>query len=201
MSKTVGNVVDPNELIDQYGLDAFRYFFSRHIPTLDDGDFTWEKFENAYNTELGNDLGNLVSRVASMITRYQEGVIGELTQGDHDAKPYYDAMNDLRFNQAVDEIWGTVRSLNRYIEVVKPWDIAKNRATDPDAEAHLNEVLAHAVTTLLQIAEQLTPFLPGTAEAIKATFGTGVVVPIVAEGGLFPKVYQHTTDPRAPKAN
>jgi methionyl-tRNA synthetase len=201
MSKTVGNVVDPNELIDQYGLDAFRYFFSRHIPTLDDGDFTWEKFENAYNTELGNDLGNLVSRVASMITRYQEGVIGELTQGDHDAKPYYDAMNDLRFNQAVDEIWGTVRSLNRYIEVVKPWDIAKNRASDPDAEAHLNEVLAHAVTTLLQIAEQLTPFLPGTAEAIKATFGTGVVVPIVAEGGLFPKVYQHTTDPRAPKAN
>ena len=69
MSKTVGNVVDPNEIIDQYGLDAFRYFFSRHIPTLDDGDFTWEKFETAYNTELGNDLGNLVQRVASMITQ------------------------------------------------------------------------------------------------------------------------------------
>ena len=56
MSKTVGNVVDPNEIIDQYGVDAFRYYFSRHIPTLDDGDFTWEKFETAYNNELANDL-------------------------------------------------------------------------------------------------------------------------------------------------
>lgn len=200
MSKTVGNVVDPNEIIDQYGLDAFRYFFSRHIPTLDDGDFTWEKFENAYNTELGNDLGNLISRVASMITRYQGGVIGEVSQGDHDSKPYYDAMSELRFNQAMDEVWTTVRSLNRYIEVVKPWEIAKNRATDTEAEAHLAEVLAHAATTLLQIAEQLTPLLPGTAEMIKKTFGTGVVVPVESVGGLFPKIYNHTTDPRASKA-
>ncbi|MCD8561711.1 methionine--tRNA ligase [Candidatus Saccharibacteria bacterium] len=78
MSKTVGNIVDPNEIIDQYGLDAFRYYFSRHIPTLDDGDFTWEKLETAYNTELGNDLGNLIQRVAGMISRYQAGVIGRV---------------------------------------------------------------------------------------------------------------------------
>ena len=200
MSKTVGNVVDPNEIIDTYGLDAFRYFFSRHIPTLDDGDFTWEKFENAYNTELGNDLGNLISRVASMVSRYQGGVIGDVPQGDHDMKPYFDAMNELRFNHAMDEVWVTVRSLNRYIEVVKPWEIAKSRATDPEAESHLNEVLGQAASTLLQIADQLTPFLPDTAEAIKKTFGTGVIVPIESEGGLFPKIYRHTTDPRATKA-
>lgn len=201
MSKTVGNVVDPIEIIDHYGLDAFRYFFSRHIPTLDDGDFTWEKFETAYNTELGNDLGNLISRVASMISRYQGGVIGDIAQGsDHDTKPYYDAMTDLRFNQAMDEIWVSVRSLNRYIEVVKPWEIAKQRDTDPDATAHLEEVLGRAAGSLLQIAEQLTPFLPGTAETIKRTFGAGVIVPIEAEGGLFPKRYLHTADPRAPKA-
>ena len=201
MSKTVGNVVDPNEIIDQYGLDAFRYFFSRHIPTLDDGDFTWEKFETAYNTELGNDLGNVISRVASMISRYQGGVIGEIAQGsDHDTKPYYDAMTELRFNQAMDEVWVSVRSLNRYIEVVKPWEIAKQRDTDPEAAAHLEEVLGRAAGRLLQIAEQLTQFLPGTAEAIKRTFGTGVIVPLDAEGGLFPKKYLHTADPRAPKA-
>lgn len=78
MSKTVGNVIDPNEVIDGYGLDAFRYYMARHIPTQDDGDFTWEKLEKAYNNELGNDLGNLVQRVASMVTRYQAGVVGEI---------------------------------------------------------------------------------------------------------------------------
>jgi methionyl-tRNA synthetase len=199
ISKSVGNVVDPNQIIDDYGLDAFRYFFSRHIPTLDDGDFTWEKFENAYNLELSNDLGNLVSRVASMVSRYQSGVIGDAPQGDHDMKPYFDAMNELRFNNAMDEIWTTVRSLNRYIEMVKPWEIAKKRETEPEAEAHLGEVLAQAVGTLLQIATQLTPFLPTTADAIKRTFGSGVIVPVEAVGGLFPKVYKHTTDPRDQK--
>jgi methionyl-tRNA synthetase len=198
MSKTVGNVVDPNEIIDQYGLDAFRYFFSRHISTLDDSDFTWEKFETAYNTELGNDLGNLVQRVASMITRYQAGVIGEAPSGEHDMQPYREAMEALNFNKAVDEVWVNVRSLNQFIENVKPWEIAKKRETDPEAEAHLGEVLAHAVGTLLQIADLLVPFLPATAQKIHAMLGTGVVVPV--EGVLFPKVYLHTPDPHAPKA-
>jgi len=199
MSKTVGNVVDPNEIIDQYGLDAFRYFFSRHIPTLDDGDFTWEKFENAYNLELGNDLGNLISRVAGMVTRYQSGVIGDAPKGDHDMKPYFDAMNSLRFNQAMDDVWGTVRALNKYIEMVKPWEIAKKRESDPEAEAHLAEVLGHAVGTLLQVADQLTPFLPQTSDVIKKTFATGVIVPLESVGGLFPKIYKHTPDPHAKK--
>jgi methionyl-tRNA synthetase len=199
MSKTVGNVVDPNQIIDEYGLDAFRYFFSRHIPTQDDGDFTWEKFESAYNNELGNDLGNLVSRVASMVTRYQSGVIGDAPQGDHDPKAYFDAMSGLRFDTAIDETWIKVRALNKYIETVKPWEIAKKRETDPDAEGHLGEVLAQAVGSLLQIADQLKPFLPETAETIEKTFASGVIVPLEKQGGLFPKIYQHTSDPRAPK--
>ena len=199
MSKTVGNVVDPNQIIDEYGLDAWRYFFARHIPTQDDGDFTWEKFENAYNQELGNDLGNLVSRVTSMITRYQSGVIGDAPKGDHDMKPYFDAMNELKFNVALDETWRKVQALNKYIEMVKPWEIAKQREKDPEAEAHLGEVLGQAVGSLLQIADQLTPFLPAAAEAIKKMFGTGVIVPLENTGGLFPKIYHHTSDPRAGK--
>ncbi len=197
ISKTVGNVIDPVEIIDGYGADAFRYFFSRHIPTQDDGDFTWEKFETAYNTELGNDLGNLVQRVASMISRYQAGVIGEAPQAEHDMQPYREAMEYLRFNEALDHVWGTVRSLNRYLENVKPWEVAKRRENDQDAAEHLGEILATAVGTLLQVADLLVPFMPRTADYIHKTFETGVVVP--QEGVLFPKIYKHTPDPHAAK--
>ena len=79
MSKSIGNVVDPMEVIENYGVDGFRYYFARHIPTLDDGDFAG-KFETAYNTELSNELGNLVQRVVAMVNRYQAGVIGEARQ-------------------------------------------------------------------------------------------------------------------------
>jgi methionyl-tRNA synthetase len=195
ISKTVGNVIDPNAIIDDYGLDAFRYFFTRHIPTQDDGDFTWEKFENAYNNELGNDLGNLVQRVSMMITRYQAGVIGEAPQAEHDMQPYREAMESLNFNEALDKVWLTVRSLNQYLESVKPWEVAKNRETDTEAEGHLSEILSTAVGALMQIADLLVPFMPNTAAAIHKTFETGVVVPI--DGVLFPKIYKHTPDPHA----
>ncbi len=196
MSKTVGNVVDPNEVIDQYGLDAFRYFFSRHIPTQDDGDFTWEKFENAYNNELGNDLGNLVQRVAGMVTRYQAGVVSDGVQPEHDMQPYRLAMEELTFNRALDEVWVIIRGLNLYIDTVKPWVIAKKRESDPEAEPHLAEVLSYAVGTLLQIGDLLIPFMPNAAAAIHKAFdGEAIQVPPM----LFPRIYQHTPDPRAPK--
>lgn len=198
MSKTVGNVIDPIEIIDNYGVDAFRYFFARHIPTQDDGDFTWEKFETIYNSELGNDLGNLIQRVAAMITRYQSGVIGEAPQSEHDMNPYRTAMAELRFNEALDAVWSNVRNLNQYLERVKPWEVAKTRETDKESADHLSEILATAVGTLMQIADLLVPFMPHTSEFIHKTFETGVV----QDQGrvLYPKIYNHTTDPRAPKA-
>lgn len=194
MSKSVGNSIDPNEIIDQYGLDAFRYFFSRHIPTLDDGDFTWEKFENAYNNELGNELGNLIQRVASMINRYQSGVVADIIKGEHDTQAYRDYMDRLEFNRAFDEIWNMVRSLNVYIEEVKPWQVAKLGETDPEAKEHLEEILAYASGSLLQISDLLRPFLPGTAKTINDIFSTGVVK-LPPSGVLFPKVYLHTKAP------
>lgn len=197
MSKTVGNVVDPNEIIDTYGVDAFRYFFARHIPTQDDGDFTWEKFEGAYNSELGNDLGNVVQRIASMIVRYQAGVIGEAPQSEHDMQLYRDAMDMLEFDKALDQIWLMVRGLNQYIDTVKPWEIAKTKDTDPEAAEHLSEVLATGVGTLMQIADLLVPFMPATAKIIHDTFGTGVVP--APPNVMFPKIYKHTPDPHGAK--
>lgn len=199
ISKTVGNVIDPNEIIDQYGVDAFRYFFSRHIPTYEDGDFTWEKFEAAYNGELGNDLGNLVQRVASMIVKYEAGVIGESEQAEHDMSAYHDALDSLQFDKAIDEVWGMVRSLNQYIDNVKPWEIAKRIGKDTDAESHLSDVLSHCAGALIQIGDLLVPFLPDTAAKIHAVFESGVVKPL--EGTMFPRIYLHTKDPNNPTAN
>ncbi|MBC7746649.1 methionine--tRNA ligase [Pedobacter sp.] len=197
MSKTIGNVIDPMEIIENYGLDTFRYYFSRHIPTLDDGDFTWEKFENAYNNELSNELGNLVQRVVAMINRYQSGVVGDSLRAAHDSQLFHDAMHALTFNKAIDELWLMVRSLNQYLEEVKPWEVAKTKDTDPDAEAHLSEILSHAVGTLQQLATLIYPFLPQTSEAITKIFEGGVITPY--QGVLFPKIYLHTPDPHAPK--
>lgn len=190
ISKTVGNVIDPNEIIDQYGVDAFRYFFSRHIPTLDDGDFTWETFENAYNNELANELGNLIQRVGSMINRYQSGVIGDFPKPEHDTKQYRDYMADLKFDKAMDEVWAMVRGLNVYIDEVKPWQVAKQAEQDPEAKEHLDGILAYASGSLLQIADLLVPFLPDTAQKIHEVFETGVVK--LPEGVLFPKIHNHT---------
>lgn len=193
MSKSIGNVVAPLDIIDTYGVDAFRYYFLRHVPTIDDGDFTWEKFETAYNNELGNELGNLVQRVAAMINRYQQGVIGDLPRPEHDAGPYHEEIANLRIDRAIDAVWVMVRNLNIYLEEVKPWEIAKK----PEDAEHLQEVLAYAAGSLQQIADLLWPFLPTTAETIRHIFEGGTVKHY--QGVLFPKVYKHTQDPRAPK--
>lgn len=180
MSKSIGNVVAPAEIVEKYGTDAFRYYFLRHIPSYNDGDFSWELFEKAYNNELANELGNAVQRTAAMIMKYQNGIIGQIPEASHDSAPVARAMEDCRFDRAFDEIWDQVRGLNQYIDEEKPWQIAKE-----NDEQHLQEVLAYQVSCLLEIADLLTPLLPQTAEKINHVFEKGVVQPI--EGTLFPK--------------
>lgn len=179
MSKSLGNSVSPAEIVDKYGTDAFRYFFLRHIPSYEDGDFSWEKFEAAYNNELANELGNTVNRTVAMLGKYQSGAIGQVPVANHDTGQYHEALDACRFDRALDEIWEQIRGLNQYIDEEKPWEVAK------EDTGHLQEVLAYMVSCLLEISELLEPLLPETAAKIKDIFGTGIVKPI--DGTLFPK--------------
>jgi methionyl-tRNA synthetase len=183
MSKSLGNVVSPKEIVEKYGVDAFRYYFLRHIPSYNDGDFSWDAFEASYNNELANELGNAVQRTAAMITKYQGGIIGDIPPARHDKAPVEEAIAQCRFDRALDEIWDQVRGLNQYIDEEKPWTIAKEGDSD-----HLREVLAYQASCLLEVADLLEPFLPETATKIKAVFEEGIVRPI--EGTLFPKADQ-----------
>ncbi len=180
MSKTLGNVIHPKQIIDEYGVDAYRYFFLRHVPSYEDGDFSWQRFHDSYNNELANELGNAVQRTAAMITQYQKGVTGTSPPAEHDVAQYHAALESCHFDRALDEVWEQVRGLNQYIDEAKPWEINKKG----DSE-HLQEVLAYQVSCLLEIADMLVPFLPETAAKIQKAFAEGLVSPI--EGTLFPK--------------
>ena len=180
MSKSLGNVIAAKDVVAKYGVDPTRYYFMRHMPAYEDGDFSWERLEAAYNSELADQLGNAVSRTAAMIKNYQNGLIGNIPDAKHDVAPYREAIENCRFDIALEHVWEQVRGLNQYIEEAKPWLIAK--AGDKD---HLREVLAYLVANLLEISILLEPFLPDTAAKIKATFESGVLKALA--GPLFPK--------------
>lgn len=180
MSKSLGNVLHPQKIIDEYGTDALRYYFLRHIPSYEDGDFSWERLHAAYNNELANELGNVVQRTAAMIKQYQNGIVGTMPEAEHDQAQYWAALEDCRFDRALGEVWQQIRGLNQYIDETKPWEI--NKKGDAD---HLREVLAYLVSCILEIAEMLQPFMPETAEKITYGFADGVVRPM--ETSLFPR--------------
>jgi methionyl-tRNA synthetase len=180
MSKSLGNYITPKEILEKYGTDAFRYYFLRHIPSYNDGDFSWAAFEASYNNELANELGNAVQRTAVMVQKYQDGLIGDIPPAQHDIAQYQAAMEKCRFDRALDHVWDQVRGLNQYIDEEKPWEIAKQKDDE-----HLREVLAYQASALLEIAELLEPFLPETAKKISVMFSEGIVRP--SEQTLFPK--------------
>jgi methionyl-tRNA synthetase len=187
MSKTLGNVVAPKDIVAKYGTDAFRYFFMRHIPSYEDGDFSWARLEAAYNSELADQLGNAVSRTAAMISKYQKGMIGDIPPAEHDINSYREALEACRFDKALEEVWEQVKGLNQYVDEEKPWEVAKSGDED-----HLREILANMAGMLLEVSELLTPFMPETAEKIQQVFGSGILKPLPAS--LFPK---HETEPAA----
>ena len=177
MSKSIGNVVDPVEVLDSHGVAAFRYYFLRHVDTFADSDFTWDKFENAYNNELANDLGNLVQRLATMCKKNDFSL--ENTPKPKLDQAYTDLMDNFRFKEAFDYTWEKIQSINKKIDDKKPWLLAKEkRATE------LKEVLSELVTDLIEANQMLSPFLPETSKKIQEIFKNPITPP---QSPLFPK--------------
>jgi len=183
MSKTLGNVAYPEDIVSIFGTDAARYFNARYIPSHKDGDFTWQKMLNVYNNDLINGLGNVVQRTSMMIGKYLGGEIGEKLPGSrHDHTAYHEALKDYRFDKALEWVFGIVDGVNKYLEQTKPWMLAK----DESNQEHVKEILLTCVADLREIAELLAPFMPQTAEMISSVFGGSVLNP--PQGPVFPRV-------------
>jgi methionyl-tRNA synthetase len=182
ISKSLGNVVHPKDIVDKYGVDAFRYYFLRHIPSYDDGNFSWKRLEDAYNNELANELGNALQRTLTMVDKYLDGKIKHKPGSDHDMTRFAEAVAACKFDRALDEVWEHIRGINQFIDQEKPWAIAK----DGDTE-HLEEVLSHMVGSLLITADLLEPFLPSTSERMTELLSAPKLV--APEQTLFPKKY------------
>ncbi len=176
MSKSIGNVINPVEVIERHGIDAFRYYFLRHVDTFADSDFTWEKFEEAYNNELANDLGNIVQRLSTLAAKNGFKMPDYLPEISTE---YTDLMDKFEFSKAMDYIWTNLQDLNRRINDEKPWELAKNGDTEK-----LHNCLHSLISDLLNANLMLSPFLPNVTEKIEQIFASEIIPPEVP---LFPK--------------
>ncbi len=178
MSKSVGNVVDPNVLVDKYGVDAIRYFLLREIAFGQDGNFSNEALIQRINSDLANDLGNLVSRTAGMIEKYFGGTLPKdrtETPFDADLKATVaeiipkveEKMDNMFFSDALIEIWNLIRRTNKYIDETQPWILCK----DEEKKGELANALYHVAESIRIVSIMIKPFMPNTPEKIWASFG------------------------------
>lgn len=179
MSKSKGNVVYPEMLIERYGLDAVRYFLLRELPFGQDGVFSPESFVERVNFDLANDLGNLLNRTVSMINKYFGGEIpayaGQVTEFDQTLEDFIKTtvekveknFEDMQFSIVLADIWALVARTNKYIDETAPWVLAKDEAN----KEKLASVMNHLAESLRQIAIMIEPFMPRTTPQIFAQLG------------------------------
>ncbi|MDB4885983.1 MAG: hypothetical protein JWN79_1421 [Gemmatimonadetes bacterium] len=177
-SKSSGVRLDLDEAVDKYGADAFRYFLLREVPFDADGTFSWERFDERYNSDLANSWGNLASRVIAMVEKYRGGVVpaGASDEADradaHDIAAYHAAMDGTRgflLHEALGRAMACVTRGNEYVQTMQPWAIAKR--DDEDGRRALDHVLASLVRQLARQAVLLAPFVPQKAQALWTQLG------------------------------
>ncbi|MEI6533216.1 MAG: methionine--tRNA ligase [Candidatus Roizmanbacteria bacterium] len=160
ISKSLGNVIDPFEVAKEYGVEAVRYYLLREIPSANDGDFSYQRMDQLYTSELANELGNLISRITTLSET--DGIIFEKT-----IEPQWNIisehMNNFRYNVALEAIWGKIKELNRSINEFAPW---KKSSEDR------KEFLLSSLTEIHQVGLLIQPFMPNTAlQILEATQG------------------------------
>ena len=202
MSKSLGNVVDPFEYVDKYGVEALRYYLLREIPTMDDGDFAHKRFKDLYNSELANSLGNLVNRILMMTERYCDAKVPKRAAGGEMEKiiekffdDYEKAFEKFDLKAACECIVDLTDYANKYIDDEKPWIKAKEKSD-------VGEVMYRLLEILRVLAVLLVPILPESSskiasclnlkvEDLKLEKGWGILeegTPIKSSGVLFPRI-------------
>ena len=178
MSKSKGNVIYPETLIDRYGLDSTRYFLLREMPVNQDGIFSPEAFVERYNFDLCNDLSNLVNRTVSMVNKYFEGHVPEYNgtpnavdeeledYATEKIKKFEEKLNEYEIANALQEIWDFIARTNKYIDETMPWTLAKEEKTE-----ELKSVMYHLIENLRKIAILIKPFMTDTANNILRQIG------------------------------
>ena len=201
MSKSLGNVLDPFAVIERFGADALRFYLLRDVPFGQDGSVSTAAFEQRYESELANELGNLASRTIAMIERYRDGAFrrrrgrrGAARGLRRPAERVSAQLDGAELTAALDEIWQRVRRLNRYVEEQAPWQLAKDDARAED----LDRVLRTLAEGLRSVTVLLWPYLPASAERLLAAlgapdvslagaaFGAGAIERVSAIESLFP---------------
>ena len=183
MSKSKGNVIYPEMLVERFGLDPLRYYLMRSLPVGSDGTFTPEDYLARINYELANDLGNLLNRTVAMINKYFDGQVPAYIENvtDYDAdlakvvaeniEEFHKQMNAVDFPRALDAVWNIISRTNKYIDETAPWVLAKE---DGDEE-QLRAVMAHLAASLRVVAHLIQPFIMSTSNAIMEQLGLPVV--------------------------
>ena len=159
MSKSVGNVISPDDLVAEYGVDALRYYLVRHVHPFEDSDFTMEKFKEAYNANLANGIGNLTARIMKLAETHLDEV--PVIPDGTIPQEFEDFLNNFEVNKAVDLVWEHMGDLDKYIQEVKPFSVVK------EEKQKGVEIIKNITIKLYTIGRMLNPILPKTSEKIK----------------------------------